>query len=104
MGFIFRHKSMLPVGHVPVAPVPLAAHGRAGLAEVAVDDVGEVGGRVRAEVRARRGVHRLLVHGAAGIETVHDACLEVVFSQTIMMRGFNALDIQTIGWTICSPF
>ena len=79
MGLIFQHKSMItiPGGHVPVAAVRLAAHGCAGLPEVAVDDVGEVGGRVRAEVRPRRGVHRLLVHDAAGIETVHDACLKV---------------------------
>ena len=80
MGLIFQHKSMIiiPGRHVPVAAVRLTAHGRAGLAEVAVDDVGEVGGRVRAEVSPRRGVHCLLVHDAPGIETVHDACLKIV--------------------------
>ena len=41
---------MVPGRHVPVAAVPLAAHGRAGLAKVAVDDVGELRGGVRAEV------------------------------------------------------
>ena len=66
----------VPGRHVPVAAVALAAHGGAGLAEVAVDDVGEVRRAVRAEVRAGRGVHGLLVHDAARVQAVDDARLK----------------------------
>ena len=77
--FILLDIIIVPGGHVPVAAVALAAHGGAGLAEVAVDDVGEVRRAVRAEVRAGRGVHGLLVHDAARVQAVDDARLKMVW-------------------------
>lgn len=75
----YKHEiiAKVPGGHVLVAAVSLAAHGRAGLAEIAVDDVGEVRGRVRAEVLSGRGVHRFLVHDATRLEAVNDARLKL---------------------------
>ena len=45
--------------------------------EVVVDDVGEVGRAVRAEVRPGGGIHGLLVHDAARVQAVDDARLKV---------------------------
>ena len=81
MGLLSQCQTLVPGRHVPVAAVPLAAHGRAGLAEVAVDDVGELSGGVRAEVLSGRGVHPFLVHDAAGVEAVNDACLKLLYRQ-----------------------